>query len=810
MHTDVDKILHVKSAQNPADIGSRPAKYKEEDVGPDSYWEKGLPWMSQSKDSAINSDILKPSSELRLNNDDEDEYEKGFVIERELEILVRGHMASLYSVQHAERVEKMRERAEFSKYVFLPKFSFKKVVAITSIIFKFIDKLYHKVRERREVSQRPDISSKFKILPANVVAEFAGLSWTSQKVSLGENAQNRPGVCQISINEDDVQRSLIYWYSKATAEVKHFVRKETVEKIAVEKENILMSRSRILDGQRLIQAAELSEDGAGVEIGLNLLTPVIERYSAIALSIAIYIHHDVSLHAGYETCYRQSLEHCSIIQGQGLFREIGNECTKCHMVRKKFMEIACGPIPDCQLSFHGPFFAAYVDIDGPYFTFVPGYERQTRNRNCLSVKNYLLVFCCAVTKLINIQVVESRNTQSIMEGLTRLGCEQGFPSQLILDQESSFKKIVQEAEIDLQDLNLRSWREYGVSFKFAPVGAHNYIGLVERKIRTVQDCLLKIDLKNQRLHATGLQTLAKLVENHLNNLPLGYSFGPDSNNTPLLRLITPNMLRVGRLNSRALAGPIKLPKGPRDMVDKVGKLYDAFFKVWNIVMIPRLIPQPKWFKSSPDIKIDDVVYFQKTEGDLSSHWTVGQVHDFIKSKDKKIRRVSVRYFNAGEDGPRFTDRCVRSLVRLFNIEDSYFVNDLDKVDKLLKELNETDANPEPRVQPLRVVRDSSGNYRLNNSNLNNSRMAAGKCDCCCSGHCAMMSHELRQRAYTVSAAVVRRSEVAVPDVAFPYIKEKASLEDMEIVPAAELEAKDEMFEMLTALETDFHLIPETF
>ena len=37
-------------------------------------------------------------------------------------------------------------------------------------------------------------------------------------------------------------------------------------------------------------------------------------------------------------------------------------------------------------------------------------------------------------------------------------------------------------------------------------------------------------------------------------------------------------------------------------------------------------------------------------------------------------------------------------------------------------------------------------------------------------------------------------------------KEKASLEDMEIVPAAELEAKDEMFEMLTALGTDFHLI----
>ena len=181
----------------------------------------------------------------------------------------------------------------------------------------------------------------------------------------------------------------------------------------------------------------------------------------------------------------------------------------------------------------------------------------------------------------------------------------------------------------------------------------------------------------------------------------------------------------------------------------------------------------------------------------------------VKSKDNKIRRVSVRYHNAGEAGPRFTDRCVRSLVRLFNIEDSYFVNDLELVEKLLKEINENEVDREPRVQPLRVIKDSSGNYMLNSSNLNNSRMASGKCDCCCSGHCAMMSHEVKPRVFTVSAAVFQRSEGVVTNIAFPYVKEKASLEDMEIVPAAEYETRDEMFEMLTALETDFHLIPET-
>ena len=72
-----------------------------------------------------------------------------------------------------------------------------------------------------------------------------------------------------------------------------------------------------------------------------------------------------------------------------------------------------------------------------------------------------------------------------------------------------------------------------------------------------------------RLHATGLQTLAKLVENDLNNLPLGFSYGRDANNTPLLKLITPNLLKIGRLNGRALEGPVRFPTGPKDVMVKV-------------------------------------------------------------------------------------------------------------------------------------------------------------------------------------------------------------------------------------------------
>ena len=798
MHTDTDKLMHVRSAFNPGDIGSRPEKVKDEDVGPESQWERGLPWMTQSVESAKNSNILKPASEIRMTNDDESEYEKGFVFERELEILVRGHSAS-YSALHSERVERMKDRAEFSKYIFIPKGSFSKVVTITSLVFKYINKLRVKAG-----FNKPDVTNKVNLLPKNIVTEFAGLSWTHEGVGQGDEV--RDNKVKVVLTEDDVQRAMLYWYQKASEEVKHFVKKETVQKIAVEKEGILFNRSRILDGQRLIQAAEFSADSLGTEIGLNLLTPVIERYSPIALSIAQYIHHEVAWHAGFETCFRQSMEYCFIIQGHSLFKEIGNECIKCHKLRRKFMESVMGPVSDVQLTFNGPFHTAFLDLDGPYTCYVPGFERETRNRKTLSVKNYLMIFCCPVYKLVNIQVIESRNTQSVLEGLTRLGCERGFPSMLVCDQETSFMQAVREAEINLVDLNLRSFKEFGIKFQTAPVGAHNYIGLVERKIKSVQECFEKIELKNNKLHATGLQTLAKLVENHLNNLPIGYSFGPDSNNTPMLKLITPNMCGIGRLNSRNISGPIKLPKGPKDMMNKVEKLYDAFFKIWNIVMVPRLIPTPKWFKDSPDLKIDDVVYFQKVENNLYSQWTVGQVDSLIKSKDQKIRRVVIRYHNASENVPRTTDRCVRSLVRLFNVEDAYFVRDLDLVEQLIKQMAEKESDEERRVQPLRIMRDRSGNYTLNNASLNNSRMAAGLCNCCCSGHCSMMSHDIGKRVYTVTVAMFEQSQETIEqnDV-LPYVKEKISYEDCNIVPTDEDGSEDEFMVMLTALNTDFNI-----
>ena len=417
------------------------------------------------------------------------------------------------------------------------------------------------------------------------------------------------GKCHILLTDDDFSRSLEYLYKKASKEVKKFNKPELVKKITIEKDQVLFSKNRILDSQRFQVAGGLEEgDILGVgDFGIKVKTPVLDRYSPLSYSIADYVHRKISRHGGYETCLRDSLNHCFIIQGMSLFREIGEDCISCVKRRNKYLDVEMGSIADEQLIVAPPFWVTMCDIFGPCYIYVPGHSMQTRNRKVIDVKCYELVFMCPTTKMINLQVIENKSADGVIDGVNRLGCEVGIPSHILVDKDSGIMKALDEAEIDLKDLQLLVRKERGIKFRTCPVSGHNFHGAVERKIRAVQECLEKSEISNMRLHATGLQTVLKLIENDLNNLPLGFSYGRDSDNSPLLKLIFPNMLKIGRLNTRALNGPVRLPKGPGELMKRIEKGYSAFFKIWNTSLIPKLMKMSKWHDTKDQLKVGDII-----------------------------------------------------------------------------------------------------------------------------------------------------------------------------------------------------------
>jgi hypothetical protein len=98
------------------------------------------------------------------------------------------------------------------------------------------------------------------------------------------------------------------------------------------------------------------------------------------------------------------------------------------------------------------------------------------------------------------------------------------------------------------------------------------------------------------------------------------------------------------------------------------------------------------------------VYFKKSTGAIRSPWSMGIVDSVDVGRDGLIRHVAVKYFNASEPNtPQTSDRAVRSLVRLFNVDELSWAQDMDRIRKICRDTNlpiapdilVTNQTPEP-------------------------------------------------------------------------------------------------------------------
>ena len=157
----------------------------------------------------------------------------------------------------------------------------------------------------------------------------------------------------MDLKDEDMSWSLEYLFRKGSVEIFMFCKPEFIRNIAIEKNGILFAKIRILE--RFQAAGGLEDLDTVAEFGMKLLMPVLDKHSPLSYSIDDHIHRKVTNHAGYENCLRESLNHCFIIQGLGLFRKLGEDCTKCQRMRKRFLDIVEGPIPDETMVIAPPF-----------------------------------------------------------------------------------------------------------------------------------------------------------------------------------------------------------------------------------------------------------------------------------------------------------------------------------------------------------------------------------------------------------------------------------------------------------------------
>ena len=101
-----------------------------------------------------------------------------------------------------------------------------------------------------------------------------------------------------------------------------------------------------------------------------------------------------------------------------------------------------GPISDFQMTIAPAFWITMSDLMGPVHIHAPGHAMTTRNNKMNEVKAYVMVNVCPTTKNVNLQVIEGKSAEFIIDGLNRLGCEVGFPSYFLIDKDSGIMRAL--------------------------------------------------------------------------------------------------------------------------------------------------------------------------------------------------------------------------------------------------------------------------------------------------------------------------------------------------------------------------------
>jgi hypothetical protein len=217
------------------------------------------------------------------------------------------------------------------------------------------------------------------------------------------------------------------------------------------------------------------------------------------------------------------------------------------------------------------------------------------------------------------------------------------------------------------------------------------------------------------------------VANELNNLPI--CVGANFKDLSELDILTPNRLLLGRNNGRSMSGPCTVDSNSR-MLEAIECVFQSWWQVWNHTRLSDFVSKPpKWFRSSLNLEVGDIVIFFKEghEQKLGKVvWTVGRVVETVPSRaDGKVRQVKIEYKNSTEfkngKAPTRTTNCsARSVARLAKEGELGLMQELAAAARMAAHLKGTgDDDPGPLLVP--AVREKIIAY------FDNSRAWAGQC-----------------------------------------------------------------------------------
>ena len=315
-----------------------------------------------------------------------------------------------------------------------------------------------------------------------------------------------------------------------------------------------------------------------------------------------------------------------------LIKAIKHNCNVCKKLYAPTYHQKMGDLLGLQSEPSRPAFShTGLDIFGPF------YIKQGRAQ----VKRYGCIYTCLTTRAIHLEILQSLESDSFINGFSRFIARRGCPEKVFSDNGTNIVGARNDLLKSLRDLDRRKVIEAAavknIDWSFNPPSASHMGGLWERMIRTVRRILCAILGRNTRLTDDILHTIICNVENIVNGRPITKVNTDINDDEPL----TPNHLLLQHCNISVSWGIFFSADLYRKRWRSSQYLTDLFWKRWSKEYVSLLQLRSKWQTNKTNLKIGDLVLIQ-TENTPRGMWPLGLIKEVKIGRDNLVRSVRIK------------------------------------------------------------------------------------------------------------------------------------------------------------------------
>ncbi|XP_064462651.1 uncharacterized protein LOC135373366 [Ornithodoros turicata] len=364
----------------------------------------------------------------------------------------------------------------------------------------------------------------------------------------------------------------------------------------VESASSILTLQPFLDKKGLLRVGgRLQALDASEELKHPMILPCNDRFTELLVEAA----HIRLLHGGVQLTLIELRSRFWILKGRRTVRRVLNACLPCRRRRLRPETAPPAPLPRDRITETMPFDVVGIDFCGPL------YCRASQNTDR---KVYIVVFSCAVTRAIHLELTIDMTAQTFLLAFRRFASRRGVPSTIYSDNAKTFRYCAKVLRALFDDSVQDHASSLRIQWKFIAEGAPWWGGFWERLIRTIKDALKRC-LGRSSLCYEGLLTVLLEVEAAVNCRPLTQL----ADDTEDCEALTPSHFLIGR---RAVALPASLglevprstPAGLRRRVRHrqalLVQLWTRWKKDYLLLLRSAHHSQPR---AHPRIRVGDVV-----------------------------------------------------------------------------------------------------------------------------------------------------------------------------------------------------------